>query len=420
LSFFLLVLSLQSATELHWEPWDIMETPWVYGWTCATAVSGTGRILFDGEPAVLAGDPGLPPWGSFPHASQLNPLEGGLWSSSDWSLDFAMPEIPDSSYESMVGLLENTSDRNRYMGYLRRPLPLDILFDLSVDRNDSLNSQRITLERGPFDFSARFRQGDGDRYMLGCGWSDGGGIGIRTSFARMYDGGRQAGLLGSFSVESPLFSLQAGAGGAWLKDSVLHGELHLLTRYRPGRFTITARGDLTDDDGEFSPGGALGCGTEFGPLGLQAGAYAPPGEDIRLLVQANAGPAAALAVLDDGRLSAGAQLDFTMSNLMARGSVTMTGEDTVSVAGVLLPSVRYWNALISAGARCDLDWIDGDGWSGTADLLSTFTLGRFALMVAVENVDDDYARSWTYGITWEFTDTPPFSDEESGSGGGED
>ena len=53
----------------------------------------------------------------------------------------------------MVGLLENTSGNNRYMGYLRRPLPLDLLFGLSVGREDTLNSQRIRLGLGRFGFA---------------------------------------------------------------------------------------------------------------------------------------------------------------------------------------------------------------------------------------------------------------------------
>ena len=94
--------------------------------------------------------------------------------------------------------------------------------------------------------------------------------------------------------------------------------------------------------------------------------------------------------------------------------------DSVRVAGLVLPSIRYWNARISAGARCDLLWSAGNGWRGTVDVLSTFTLGRFAFVFSVENIDDDYRRNWTYGLTWEFTDKPPvIPTEEESRGGGE-
>jgi hypothetical protein len=416
----LLLLALHSWGEYQSEPWDILETPGVFYWTSATAIGGRGRILFDGEPAVLLGDQGLPPWGSFHSVTQCNPLEGGLWSGSDWSLDFGLPEIPDSTYESKVGLLENTAGNNRYMGYLRRPLPLGLLFGLSVGREDTLNSQRIRLGLGSFGFTARLRQGDGDRYMLGAGWTGENGLSARTNFARMYGGGRQVELMGSLETGIATLSLEAGAGGAWLRDSVFHSELHVLSRFRPGAFTFTGRVDVRGSDDRFDFGGAGGCAVQLGPVGLQAGIYLPPGDDVHLLAQADAGPVTARAVFaDEGAVAAGADLDLSIPHLLARGSATAWESDSVSLSGIILPSIRYWNALISAGARCDLDWAEGDGWQGTVDLVSTFTLGRFALIVAVESVDDDIARNWTYGITWEFTDRPPSIDteeEENGRG----
>ncbi len=415
----ILILSLTASRELSIAPWDLMETRSTFFWTSGMAMGGRGAVLFNGEPVVLLGDPGLPPWGSFTGITQYNPLEGGLWSSCRWSLDFELPEIPDSTYESKVGLLQNTSGRNRYAGYLRRPLPGMLLFDLSAGREDTLSSQRIRLGYGQLDFTARMRQGDGDRYMLSAGWAGARGVRIRSGFARMYDGGRQVELFGSFSFGDDAISFEAGAGGSWLTDSLLHGELHVLSRMRPGAFTITCRADLTDDDGEFDAGGAGGCAVLFGPLELQAGVFAAPGDDPALLVQADAGPATARLVLDFDAIAAGVDLDFSMDNLLARGSFTAWESDSAAVAGLLLPSIRYWNAWISAGARCDLLWTDGEGWEGSVDFLSAFALGRFALIFAVENVDSDLQRNWTYGITWEFTDRPPVIDtgEEEDEGG---
>ena len=415
----LLLMSLCTYADLHGEPWDLMETGALWYWTCGTAMAGEGRLLFDGEPFVLVGDPGLPPMGSFTSVRQYNPLEGGLWSSSGWSLDFETPAVPDSSYESMVGLLENTANRNRYMAYLRRPLPGSLRFGLSAGREDTVSAQRIGLGLGDMDFIARFRQGDGDRYMLSLGWLGASPVRIRGGFCRMYPGSRQAELYGSTAMVSGGFSVEAGAGGSWLADSLVHGELHLLTRLRPGAFLLTARADLTDDDGELEAGGAGGCSVDLGPVGLQAGVYAAPGDDPSFLLQADAGPATARALLSGGRVAAGADLDLSIDHLLARGSVTAWESDSLSLAGSILPWIRYWNARITAGARCDLSWADGEGWSGTVDLLSAFTLGRFAFVLAVEDVDYDPGRSWTFGISWEFTDRPPSIDtgEDEGRGG---
>ena len=415
-----LALALTGLDDLQAEPWDLMETGSIWFWTSGAVQGGRGAILFDGEPAVLIGDPGLPPWGSFTGLQQHNPLEGGLWSAGEWSLDFRLPQIPDSSYESEVGLLENTSGRNRYMGYLLRPLPASLLFDLSVGREDTLSSQRIRLATGDHDFAARFRQGDGDRYMLTTGWAGPGTLRLRGGFSRMYEGCSQVDLFGSVSYGSGQLTLSAGAGGAWLRDSVIHGEVHVLSRYRTGILGFVCRADVTDDDGEFDFGGAGGCSADLGPVQLQGGVYAAPGDDPSLLFQADAGPATGRIVVSDEGSAAGADLDFSVDGFLLRGSATAWESDSVRVAGLVLPSIRYWNARISAGARCDLLWSAGNGWRGTVDVLSTFTLGRFAFVFSVENIDDDYRRNWTYGLTWEFTDKPPvIPTEEESRGGGE-
>jgi hypothetical protein len=417
----IIILSLIASREFPTEPWDLMETSSTFFWSSGTAMGGRTTLLFDGEPVVLLGDPGLPPWDSFAGVTQYNPLEGGLWSSCRWSLDFKLPEIPDSTYESKVGLLENTSGRNGYTGFLRRPLPGGLLLGLSIGREDTFSSQRVRLLLGRLDFTARLRQGDADRYMLSTGWSDGNGLRIRSGFARMYHGGRQLELFGSMLLGSEVLSFEAGIGGSWLSDSLLHGELHVLSRMRPGVFTLTGRADLTDNDGEFNLGGAGGCMVHLGPLELQTGVYAAPGDDPALLLQADAGPATARLVLDGKTVAAGGDLCFSVINLLAKGSFTAWESDSAAVAGLLLPSVRYWNAWIRAGARCDLRWAEGVGWEGSVDILSAFTLGRFAMLFAVENVDDDLERNWTYGISWEFTDRPPSVDtgEEDDRGGGE-
>ena len=49
--------------------------------------------------------------------------------------------------------------------------------------------------------------------------------------------------------------------------------------------------------------------------------------------------------------------------------------------------------------------------SGTMDIKSMFTLGRFAFIFDVEDVLDDW-RSYSFGITWTFSDHPPRIIEE--------
>jgi hypothetical protein len=405
LSGLLVILAAAGLYDLSPSPWDLMVTGDTFFW-CFGAVASEERIMIGGEPVILYGDPGLPPWGSFTGVRLLNPLEGGLWSSGKWTLDFTLPEIPSESYESNVGLLQNTGDKGRYTGFLRRPLPGMLLLDLSVGREETNSSQVVRLEYSPFDAAARFHQGNRHRYMLSSGFT-GSRLRLRAGFARMYEGCRQGEILAAFRLPFDELTVDLGGGGAWLYDSLGYGELHALSRMRIGEFSVMCRADLTDTSGEIRAGGALGCTAALGSFDVSAGGFAAPGDDLSLLVAVGTGPVSATLISENDQTIAGCDLVMSLENLLIRGSAAAFETDSVRVAGMLLPSIRYWNARISAGGRCDLTWSEDGDWQGSVDLLSGFTLGNFALVLAVEDVDSDLKRSWTYGLTWYFTDRPP-------------
>jgi len=326
----LLILAAAGLYDLSPSPWDLMETGETFFWCFGAAVSEQ-RILIGGEPVILYGDPGHPPWGSFTSVRLLNPLEGGIWSSGKWTLDFSLPEMPDESYESNVGLLQNTRDKGRYTGFLRRPLPGMLLLDLSVGREDTVSSQAVRLEYSPFDAAARFHQGDGDRYMLSSGFTAS-RLRLRAGFARMYEGCRQGELLASFGLPFNSFTVDVGGGASWLYDSLGYGELHALSKMRFGEFTVMGRADLTDTSGEIRAGGALGCTAALGSFDLSAGGFAAPGDDLSLIVQLGTGPVSATLISENDVTIAGCDLVMSLENLLIRGSAAAFETDSVRVA----------------------------------------------------------------------------------------
>ncbi|HRY62073.1 MAG TPA: hypothetical protein P5266_07705, partial [Candidatus Fermentibacter sp.] len=146
------ILAISCLASFEASPLDLLETGIMLEWSELPFMAGLDvRTTVDGRPLLLCGGPGvpLPPWGSFEHLEILSPLEAGVWGGGGWTAEFSTPGIPDSSYRSSVGLLENTVGRNRYSGFLQRPLPLGMGVSASLGREDTISTQLLGLERGP-------------------------------------------------------------------------------------------------------------------------------------------------------------------------------------------------------------------------------------------------------------------------------
>ena len=154
--------------------------------------------------------------------------------------------------------------------------------------------------------------------------------------------------------------------------------------------------------------------SSLGPLELQAGAAAAPGEDAVFIAVAEAGPLSLMLETDGERLSGGLQsMLSTDFGFLAAGIAA--DRDSISSTGTLMPRIRWGGSgWIHGGFSWQVTRTDSST-VGTMDLRSLFTLGRFAFIFALEDVLDDY-RSYSFGITWSFTDEPPKVIEEEARG----
>ena len=402
------VMLLCSITTLSMSPGleDLLGTHSLYSWTLPSLLDWQTRITRDGTPLIVLGDEPIPGWGSFDGVELKSPLEAGVWGRGGWELDFTSPEIPDSSFSTGVGLLENTASMNRYSAYVRRPIPWGLDLDFSMDRDDTLKNQRVTLGFADLEAGGRAWEDTGNSHTFWLSYSRQDYSG-RFSFSRLHQGGRQWEVLGSLQTTAGPIDVMAGAAGALSDDSVLFGEGHLRLESTISGVRLVARADVQDMQGEVDFGGTAGLMTDVGPLRLQAGAMAAPGSDLGFMVIAGSGPVEATVVTGPGGFSGGVQALALTRWGLGRAGAALRG-DTLRFSGMLLPSLPWGaNGRIHAGASWELTYESSlEKVYGTADVRSMFTLGSFAFIFAVEDVLDDW-RSYTFGVTWDFSDLPP-------------
>ncbi len=394
-------------------PADILETSSIYSWTCSELLGWHSRLMRDGTPLLIFGHEPFPGWGSFESVTIRSPLEAGLWGNGGWEIDFESSEVPDSSYASGIGLLENTSYQNRYTAYLRRPLPADLFVDISLSREDTLKNQRFVLGRDNFVLGGRGWQTTEDGYTLWSSWNPANFM-TRLSFVHLHAGGRQWELLGSYSTQFGEVQFQAGAAGSLSDNEMQMVEGHMRLEFPLRGMTTVLRTDISDSQDDFSLGTTAGLIARYGFLDIQAGVVLPPGSDISFIGIAGAGPAELNLRIDSDGIAGCLQTIITKEFGYLHSGVSLK-EDTLQFAGTVMPSVKWGSSgRIHGGVTWDLLNTD-DHTSGTMHLKSLFTLGRFAFIFAVEDILDDY-RSYTFGITWIFNDRPPRRTEEEEDG----
>jgi hypothetical protein len=389
---------------------DLLEGGSVSSWTVAEMLGWDSRLTREGLPLLVLGQEPLAGWGSFSSAVLLSPIEAGVWGGGAWQLDLVPGEIPDSSYASGIGLIENTSSRSRYSAYLRRPLPAGLDLDLSIDREDTLSNQRMVLALGDASLGARSWQTGWRGTVLWAAWSPGDLTG-RASFGRLWSGDRRWEVLGSLHTAAGSLDVEAGAAGSLSEDTMLTGEGHLRLEMPVAGITAIARADVEDIDGTVEVGGTAGIAATVGHVRATAGAVASPGESVSLL--ANLSYRLLTASLRSGNgISGGLEALVSGPPLACRAGAA-AGGDSLLFRGEALPSLR-WGAAgrIYAGGSWELVHHRGTGSTlGTMDLKTMFTLDRFAFILSVEDVLDGW-RSYTFGISWVFSDDPPGPPEE--------
>ena len=400
----LILSALAAAVVLYPDPSDVLETSPIYSWTISQLLDWETRFLRDGVPVLSSGFQPVPGWGSFESLVLKSPLEAGVWGNGDWEIDFTSFAVPESSYSSGVGLIQNTSLNSRYSAYLRRPLTSHLLVDFAMSREDTLNNQRYIIRFGEFETGGRGWQTTEDGYTLWGGWNPRDAV-ARISYAHLHSGGRYWEALGSYRADISNYDIRTACAVSISDDSILRAEAHLRLEFPVFGMRAVLRSDLIDVEGDVSPGGTAGMLAEAGIFHFQAGVALAPDADLRFIGVAGIDPLEITLEADKDGIEGGIQslVSTSFGFLHAGASIK---EDTVRFRGIALPFLP-WGASgrIHGGVSWELLHAD-TSTSGTMDVKSLFTLGRFAFIFALEDVLDDY-RSYSFGITWTFSDHPP-------------
>lgn len=415
-------LLLTALAYFEPSPIDLLETDLLLEWSELPFMAADGaRILIDGHPRMLSpGGVPLPPWGSFESVSVRSPLEAGIWGGGGWTLEFAVPEIPDSSYRSMVGLMESTAGRNRYAGLLQRPLPMGLGVGAALGREDSLSTQLLSLVRGPLSLDGFLWQGSGvpDGYAARASFVSGRpDLGVACGMVSPSEGTLFAEPSLSAAFGRGNLSMEAAAGAsAW--DSIAHVEAHLKASAAFGGTTLVARGDLSGDPDDTEAVGTAGVLQSI-PSGPVLGvALAGAGESgCEFLATASWGPIGAEACTRDGDLTAGVHLGWP-SWLSASA---FRSDSLLRAAMTVFPGFAYGrNGRINIGGRLTATRTGGDDpvEETRADFCSAFSIAGFSLVGAVEDIFDDGNRRIAYGIVWRFSDPPAWRPADEGEGRG--
>lgn len=376
---------------------------------------GPAAVLVNGEPGLLYGDCPLPPWGSFSSARVAGPLDAGIWAGGRWSLEFLTEQVPDSTFDSTVGLLENTRDRNRYSGSLRRPLPGGMGLSAVLAREDTISSQMVLLHAGALEAGGWFwqRSTDGGAAWLAAGT---GGFRGRAGLAMRRTGAHMWEARAAQEASSGLFTGQIAASltGA---DTVTSAGAHFRMAFDAGALDLVVRMDGAWTRDSLATGWVAGPSARIAGFSASICARDPQDAgDIEYILTADRGFAGVEAVLDGGSLAVGAHL---LGPLSTAASVRLSA-DSLRVGLTAMPGVR-WGAsgILKLGGRIVVERDEDGTWSEAMDLISSFGIGRFSLVGAAEDVTDDQTRRYSYGITWAFSDAPGSSGREGrGEGGG--
>jgi hypothetical protein len=114
-----------------------------------------------------------------------------------------------------------------------------------------------------------------------------------------------------------------------------------------------------------------------------------------------------------------AAADFQISRGILRGKAAgcwFFQSDSLALNCHALLGLDWYRGRIEAGPRFTGSMDSTNNWSGKLDAIAGFTLLPFSIGMGVEDITGETERSWSFGITWAFTDRPPVTPEGEGSG----
>ncbi len=384
-----------------------------HGWKCSAdyLISGhSGGVLSGGLPLAAIGDiPDDLPW---PDGEVLDPLESGIWGGGRWNTSFQDSRFQDSLSLSRIGLIQNTLDRSRYLFQLNRPLPWASAANLGMFRDDTVSLNSALFHRRGFQLRlGEWGRNSGHGWGFWSGYSTGPAY-VRGGFSRLYEDDRRPEVLGGLRTDMGPFDLEIGAGAAHV-DTALEYRAAAGFKVPIGPFTAVAAGDRQNDENGYwggvtwATGGVAISAAHSSPAGGSSfQSIALRHEKFTLIGRFSHHPAVSADV------SAGA--GFLRGSAAACWSFD---QDSLQLNCHALIGGDWYRGRFEAGPRFRGSMNSLGEWRGTVDAVAGFVLLPFSFGVGYEDITAGEEASWSFGITWAFTDQPPGLPEgERGNG----
>jgi hypothetical protein len=224
----------------------------------------------------------------------------------------------------------------------------------------------------------------------------------RTGFFRLNPDDRRPEILAGGSAELSSFTFETGSAASWV-DSTVQGRAVAGVSSSTG--SIRASGYIEyADEGEGFWGGVS---VPLGGTELSAAVSRPAGDQLFQMVALRHPRFNIVGRFDDEIVVAAdaeAAIGFFRGKAAASWNFTT---DSLGVVTWILLGTDWYRGRFEAGPRITAGMNSTGEFSETLDAVLGFTLVTFSLSTAVEDITDAANRSWSFGITWSYTDQPP-------------
>jgi hypothetical protein len=224
----------------------------------------------------------------------------------------------------------------------------------------------------------------------------------RAGFTRLFSGDRRPELLVGTGAVLKSFTLEAGAAASYV-DSTVQGR---------GVAGISASFGNADASGCFEytdEGAGLWGGVTLPVSGIEVSAAVskPAGKELFQMVALRHRHFNMVGRFQNGIVAA-ADAETAIGFFRGKAAASWNfNTDSLSVASWMLLGRDWYRARIEAGPRVTAGLNSAGELTETLDALLGFTLVTFSISAAVEDVTHSEQRSWSFGITWSYTDQPP-------------
>lgn len=401
----LLATPVQDASDWY----ALLQTQ--HTWECSADFlisGGDNPVLVKGLPLGSVGSvPAGLPW---PDGSTTDPLHSGIWGGGRWNTSFTDGEIQDSISISRIGLIQNTGDHSRYSFELDRPLPWNTSGNFEMIRNDSLTLNSALFTRGRADF--RLTGWEGDSYGWGCwtGWTSDSYY-ARAGFSRLYADDRRPELLAGVSAELGAATAELGGAVAYVDSSMEYrgaGGLSIPL----GDISATASADFNGEEAGYWGGVNYSTGEV-----LYSAMYSNPssGQSFQAVSIRHSVFTLIGRISEEPAVAADIQISQGLISGKAAGG-WFFDSDSLEISCHLLLGYNWYRGRLEAGPRVTAAMNSQGEWVEKVDGVAGFTLLPFSIAAGLENISNPLERSWSFGITWAFTDRPPQAPEGEESG----